>query len=181
MKKKWGPPCAEFFPCDVHGFEEPVNINDAEVKERLEKAGYKFTKTFQAKKNYIHRSVSGMDVLISVGENIANFNGYIELNGSAFTLWKALEEPSTAEHLESVLEEIIPVIYEKQFTDENGRVYNAENQEKRACSHPSKISGEYQVHQRNDDGSCDIFIYSAQKCTNCGKIFWGGSDFKYTL
>ena len=74
---------------------------------------------------------------------------------------------------ESVLEEIIPVIYEKQFTDENGRVYNAENQEKRAGSHPSKISGEYQVHQRNDDGSCDIFIYSAQKCTNCGKIFWG--------
>lgn len=74
---------------------------------------------------------------------------------------------------ESVLEEIIPVTYEKQFTDENGRVYNAENQEKMVCSHPSKISGEYQVHQRNDDGSCDIFIYSAQKCTNCGKIFWG--------
>ena len=74
---------------------------------------------------------------------------------------------------ESVLEEIIPVTYEKQFTDENGRVYNAENQEKMVCSHPSKISGKYQVHQRNDDGSCDIFIYSAQKCTNCGKIFWG--------
>lgn len=117
MKKKWGPPCAEFFPCDVHGFEEPVNINDAEVKERLEKAGYKFTKTFQAKKNYIHRSVSGMDVLISVGENIANFNGYIELNGSAFTLWKALEEPSTAEHLESVLEEKYGVSHRQASED----------------------------------------------------------------
>lgn len=44
MKKKWGSPCAEFFPCDVHGFEDPVKINDAEVKERLEKAGYKFRK-----------------------------------------------------------------------------------------------------------------------------------------
>lgn len=105
MKKKWNSPSAALFPCNVHGFEDSVKVNDAEVKEQMEKSGYQFTKTFQANKNYIHRSVAGMNVLISVGENIANFNGYIELNGSALTLWKALAEPSTAESLENVLEE----------------------------------------------------------------------------
>lgn len=50
MKKKWGPPCAEFFPCDVHGFEEPVNINDAEVKESWKKQGISLQKHFRRKR-----------------------------------------------------------------------------------------------------------------------------------
>ena len=44
-------------------------------------------KTYQASQNFIHRKIADSDVLISVGSNIANFNGYIELNGSAADLW----------------------------------------------------------------------------------------------
>lgn len=117
MKKKRASADAAIFPCDVHGFEDPFKINDAEVKEKLEKAGHQFTKTFQAKKNYIHRSVSGTEVLISVGANIANFNGYIELNESALTLWQALEEPSTAEQLEHILEEKYGVSHRQASED----------------------------------------------------------------
>lgn len=62
-------------------------------------------KTFQAKSGYIHRSVAGADVLISVGENIADFNGYIELNPSAAFLWDQLKEARTLDQLISALTE----------------------------------------------------------------------------
>jgi len=39
---------------------------------------------YQAKKGFVHRSIAGNDVLISVGANVANFNGYIMLNPTAF-------------------------------------------------------------------------------------------------
>lgn len=71
---------------------------------------------------------------------------------------------------ESGLEEIIAVTYDNQFTDENGMVYDAENWERKNCSHPSKVPGEYQVHRKNNDGGCDIYIYSALRCKDCGII-----------
>lgn len=40
-------------------------------------------KRFQSKSTFVHRRVADSNVLISVGQNIANFNGYIELNTSA--------------------------------------------------------------------------------------------------
>lgn len=52
-------------------------------------------RTYRRSSGYIHRSVAGSEVLISIGENIANFNGYIELNPSAAFLWDALAEPQT--------------------------------------------------------------------------------------
>lgn len=54
---------------------------------------------YQASKDYIIRKISSSNVLISVGKNIANFNGYIQLNDSAAFLWKQLQEPKTAEEL----------------------------------------------------------------------------------
>lgn len=54
---------------------------------------------YQRKQNYLHRNIAGNDVLVSVGSNIANFNGYIELNSTASFLWDYLETPCTAEAL----------------------------------------------------------------------------------
>ena len=48
---------------------------------------------------YVHRKVAGNDVLISVGANLANFNGYITLNATAAFLWEKLQVPRTAEFL----------------------------------------------------------------------------------
>ena len=62
-------------------------------------------KTYQAKDGYIHRKVAGSDVLISVGGNVADFNGYIELNASAAFLWDELKTPVTAETLTQKLAE----------------------------------------------------------------------------
>lgn len=60
--------------------------------------------TYQVKPGYIHRKVAGSDVLISVGGNVADFNGYIELNAAAANLWDWMKEPCTAEQLSEKLE-----------------------------------------------------------------------------
>lgn len=71
----------------------------------MEQYEYTPTNTFQVKNNYIHRKVAGNDVLISIGENIANFNGYIQLNESAACLWELMKEPCTINNLSQTLVE----------------------------------------------------------------------------
>lgn len=41
----------------------------------------------RTKQDFIHRKIAENDVLISIGENIAKFNGFIELNETASYLW----------------------------------------------------------------------------------------------
>ena len=75
------------------------------------------THTYQASENYIHRKIAGSDVLISVGSNIANFNGYIELNESAVLLWEKLKTPCKIRDLEQVLEENFGISHETAAQD----------------------------------------------------------------
>ena len=65
----------------------------------MEQCEYTPTDTFQVKNNYVHRKVAGRNVLISIGDNIANFNGYIELNESAACLWECMKNPCTIRKL----------------------------------------------------------------------------------
>lgn len=58
---------------------------------------------YQAADGFVHRQVAGSDVLISVGANVANFNGYITLNPTASFLWDALAQLRTAGELETLL------------------------------------------------------------------------------
>lgn len=74
-------------------------------------------KTFQTKKSYVHRKVADKDVLISVGRNIANFNGYIELNASAAFLWEEMKEPRTVAELEQALEKQFDLPHEQAAED----------------------------------------------------------------
>ncbi len=50
---------------------------------------------YQAKPNYIRRKVGGNDILIPVAENVADFNGFIELNPTAAFIWDKLATPQT--------------------------------------------------------------------------------------
>lgn len=59
---------------------------------------------YLADKNYILRNVAGSHVLISIGDNIANFNGYIQLTETAAVLWKELGEPRTVDELTESLQ-----------------------------------------------------------------------------
>lgn len=54
---------------------------------------------------FVHRKVAGNDVLISVGKNVANFNGYISLNSTASFLWDSMSTPRTERQLIQALVE----------------------------------------------------------------------------
>ena len=72
---------------------------------------------YQVRKDFVHRQVAGNDVLISVGANVANFNGYINLNPTASFLWNALAEEKTASQLTELLTEEFDVSEEVASKD----------------------------------------------------------------
>lgn len=86
MGKKWTAPKMSVQQVDMDKLGDVSRLSDAELKIKMEDAGYEFKKKYQASKDYIHRKIADSDVLISVGSNIANFNGYIQINDSAVSL-----------------------------------------------------------------------------------------------
>ena len=78
LKKNWMTPEMTVKQIDLDKLGDLRNLSDAELKLKLEAAGFPFTATFQVKDNYVHRKVAGNDVLIAIGEDVANFNGYIQ-------------------------------------------------------------------------------------------------------
>lgn len=85
-------------------------------------------KLYKRKDCYIHRKVAGSDVLISVGENIANFNGYIELNASAAFLWDKLNDFCSLNHLETAMAEQFGIEMEQASADVHEFVKELEEQ-----------------------------------------------------
>ena len=72
---------------------------------------------YKAKEDFVHRKVAESDVLISVGANVANFNGYITLNPTASLLWDALATPQTVDTLTKMLTAEFDVSDEVAKTD----------------------------------------------------------------
>ena len=72
---------------------------------------------FLASENFILRKVAGTYALISVGVNIANFNGFVQLNETAAFLWKQLETPKSAEDLTAALLEEFDVSQDEAEKD----------------------------------------------------------------
>ena len=58
------------------------------------------------KDGFILRKIAGEDIVVPIGNNIADFNGVIRLNESAALLWKVLqEEISKVDLVNSLIEE----------------------------------------------------------------------------
>ena len=58
------------------------------------------------KEGFVLRKIAGEDVVIPIGNNIADFNGLVRLNQSAAFLWKALQKETTKDELiKSLIEE----------------------------------------------------------------------------
>ena len=58
------------------------------------------------KDGFILRKIAGEDIVVPIGNNIADFNGVIRLNESARFLWKILqEETGTEEMINSLVKE----------------------------------------------------------------------------
>ena len=72
---------------------------------------------YQRADGYVHRKSGDRDVLICVGKNIANFNGYVLLNGTAAFLWEKLDQPRTLDQLTDQLLETFEVSREQARMD----------------------------------------------------------------
>ena len=51
------------------------------------------------KEGFILRKIAGEDIVVPIGNNIADFNGVIRLNESAAFLWKTLQDEISKEDL----------------------------------------------------------------------------------
>ncbi len=69
----------------------------------------KTNKVLRSSPNYILRTIAGQDVLVSIGEGLADFRGYIQINDSAAFLWRQLQEGRTKEELLHALREAYEV------------------------------------------------------------------------
>ena len=49
--------------------------------------------------NYVYRTIAGQHVLVSIGEGLADFRGYVQLNETAAFLWEQLQQGRTREEL----------------------------------------------------------------------------------
>lgn len=67
--------------------------------------------------SYVHRSVGGSDVLISVGANVSRFNGYIQLNPAGKIIWTTLKTPSSIDDLTNALVEAYKIDRETAAAD----------------------------------------------------------------
>jgi len=73
--------------------------------------------SYQTSHNYIHRQIACQDVLISVGGNIARFDGYVQLNAAAAAIWKFLSAPKSAAEVEKMLMEQYQISAEEARAD----------------------------------------------------------------
>ncbi len=78
--------------------------------------------------------------------------------------------------------EVFVVDTENIFIDEEGNVYIIEDDvimPLAECNH-SYTSGTYQQHTKLSNGGCIVYVFSAERCGNCGIIIMGELINKYT-
>ncbi len=90
-------------------------------------------------------------------------------------------------------EDPVEMLYEIQFVDENGNVYEIEDENcicseenagsaglARSCNH-DYVAGTVSKHWSKDDGSCIVKVYDAKRCYFCGLVVSGEqiSETKY--
>lgn len=70
-------------------------------------------------------------------------------------------------------QEMDEILYDRQFTDEEGNVYMIPDvQPHWGCDH-NYVSGTETGHDLKSDGSCEVTKYRAQRCSKCGLVVRG--------
>lgn len=111
------------------------------------------------------------------------------------TFNEIIPEDTTREHVETILEtdtfvftpegkseemmqdvgapKAIEILYDRQFIDEEGNIYPIPDAEPQwGCSH-TFVSGKETRHNKNSDGSCNVYVYKAERCSKCGTVVQG--------
>lgn len=80
------------------------------------------------------------------------------------------------------VQEAEELLYDRQFTDEEGNVYYIPDVEPYGSCDHTYVSGVETRHNKNSDGSCEVSKYRAERCSKCGTIRVGEliSTYYYT-
>ena len=66
------------------------------------------------------------------------------------------------------------ILYDEQFVDETGQIYPISAPDTSSpCTNHEIVSGYYQKHIVNEDGSCVVETYECTKCTICDTVWIG--------
>lgn len=120
LKKKWTEPKMSVQQVDLDKLGDTSRLSDAELKIRLEDAGYKFQnmqRVYHCNPQYILREIAGESVLVSTGNGIADFCGIITLNRSAKILWETMKQGATKADLVHKLENCFQISSERAVED----------------------------------------------------------------
>lgn len=70
--------------------------------------------------------------------------------------------------------QVFEVLYDKEFIDEAGNISPvSEIRPNVFCFGHNWVSGYYQTHNKNADGSCVVNVYNSDRCTLCNTIIVG--------
>lgn len=64
------------------------------------------------------------------------------------------------------------IVYDEQFIDEEGTVWQVTEQTYAVCQHTYE-EGTCSKHEVHTDGSCTVYWYNAKRCSKCGNVILG--------
>lgn len=72
------------------------------------------------------------------------------------------------------LEQEMVILYEYQFTDEDGNIYEVLGDDSIStyCNHVY-VSGTVEEHRSFSNGGCEVRVYNGERCAKCGQILRG--------
>lgn len=83
----------------------------------LEKTNFQSEEKYITNNRYILREIAGENILVSVGDGVADFCGIVKLNASAKVIWNALQKGATKEDLAQALMDTFSITRDKAEED----------------------------------------------------------------
>lgn len=104
--------------------------------------------------------------------NLGVDDGTVDIEAAVKADWMYISE----EHVDEYLRPEGEILYEYQFVDENGNVYELSKEQFEgevetcaSCTH-NYVAGQSQMHVNKTDGGCIVYIYESSRCSLCGDL-----------
>ena len=100
MKKRYEKPANKIYYWNKNEEFMLSKLDTNRMEQELKQQGFYGKALIKAKKEYVLRVIAGENVLVPVGQGIADFSGIIYINETAAFLWKQLQNGVTQEQIE---------------------------------------------------------------------------------
>ncbi len=117
--------------------------------------------------------ISSIPAFAYQGSKKLNISGNI--SETDFSVFNADDNYSKFSTNDSFIAKTESIPFDSYFKATSGEIYSADSTDDNTyknCIH-TFVDGEYTVHEVQNDGSCTLKYYEAQRCTKCGHIVVG--------